>query len=131
MLVLSVLTQAVFLVIGFWDYTVLLGNLLSGAVAIANFFSLGLTVQSAVAKDEKEAKELMRSSGAARTFLLFLNVVLGYFLPIFSLWTVIIPLFFPRIAIAFRPICELAANKREKTPSSAEESLDETGGEDA
>ena len=31
---LSILTQAVFLIIGKWDYTVLLGNLLSGCVGI-------------------------------------------------------------------------------------------------
>lgn len=36
-ILLSVLMQAVFLIIGKWDYTVLLGNLLSAA-AVGNFF---------------------------------------------------------------------------------------------
>ena len=37
-LILSALMQAVFLIIRQWDYTVLLGNLLSGGSAVLNFF---------------------------------------------------------------------------------------------
>ena len=36
-LILSAAMEAVFLIIGKWDYTVLLGNLLSGSVAVLNF----------------------------------------------------------------------------------------------
>ena len=38
--------QAAFLVSGFWDYTVLLGNLLSAAAAVLNFFLLGILHQA-------------------------------------------------------------------------------------
>jgi len=58
-LILSLLMQSVFLIIGKWDYTVLLGNLLGYLAAVGNFFLLGLTVQSAVEKEEKEAKSLI------------------------------------------------------------------------
>ena len=45
MLIFSALMQAVFLIIGKWDYTVLLGNLLSGVAGIISFFVLGLTIK--------------------------------------------------------------------------------------
>ena len=52
--ILSMLTQAVFLVLGRWDISVLLGNLFCGGVAVLNFFLLGLTVQSAMQKEENK-----------------------------------------------------------------------------
>ncbi|MBE6884281.1 MAG: ATP synthase subunit I [Ruminococcaceae bacterium] len=101
--ILSAVMQAVFLIIGHWDYTVLLGNLLSGGAAVANFLLMGITVQSAVAKEEKEAKNTMKMSQSLRTLLLFAVVVLGVLLDCFNIWASIIPLFFPRIAVMFRP----------------------------
>lgn len=101
---LSILTQAVFLIIGKWDYTVLLGNLLSGCVGIINFLLMGITVQSAVEKEEKEAAATMKASQALRSFLLFLSAAIGVLLPVFNTWSVLIPLFFPRIAVSLRPI---------------------------
>lgn len=103
-LILSALMQAVFLIIGKWDYTVLLGNLLCGTVSILNFLLMGITIQHALEKEEKEAKTTMRASQTWRMLMLFLAVVLGVVLPCFSNWTSIIPLFFPRIALAFRPL---------------------------
>lgn len=102
--VFSVFTQAVFLIIGKWDYTVLLGNLLSGIAAISNFLLMGITVQKAVLKEEKEAKSLIKLSQTLRSFFLLAVAVIGLTIPVFSIWTVLIPLLFPRIAIALRPI---------------------------
>lgn len=109
--IFSVLMQAIFLVIGKWDYTVLLGNLLSGVLGILNFFLMGLAVQSAVNKDEKGAKETMRASQALRTFLLFAVAAVGVLLGCFNTVAVIIGLFFPRIAIAILPLVREAENK--------------------
>ena len=103
-LVLSALTQSVFLVIGKWDYTVLLGNILSGAVAILNFFLMGITVQRALEKNEEDAKKSIKVSQLYRFLFLVVTVIIGVVLPCFSTWTVIIPMFFPRIAILFRPL---------------------------
>ena len=103
-LIFSAILQAVFLVIGKWNYTVLLGNLLSGIAIIANFLAIGITVQNALKKDEKEAKQAIKASGMVRTFFLFLIALIGVLLPIFNIWTVLIPLIFPRIAIAIRPL---------------------------
>lgn len=102
-LILSAVTQAVFLIIGKWNYTVLLGNLLSAALAIGNFLLLGLTVQKAVEKDVADAKTFMKMSHSLRNVLFFVVIVLGIVLPFFSTWTVVIPVFFPRVAMLFRP----------------------------
>lgn len=103
-LILSVLTQAVFLIIGKWDYTVLLGNLLSGSAAVLNFFLMGISLQKALGKEEKDAQNTMKLSRTYRNLFLLVVTVLGVTLPWFNLWTVLIPLLFPRIAIVFRPL---------------------------
>ena len=69
-LIFSTLMQAVFLIIGKWDYTVLLGNVLSSVCSILNFLFLGLTLQKAMASnDEKYVKNMMRLSQALRLLL--------------------------------------------------------------
>lgn len=103
-LILSALMQAVFLAVGAWDGAVLLGNLLGGAAAITNFFLMGLTVQAATAKDEKGAKAAMRLSQSLRTVFLFTAAALGVLLSCFDTIASLLPLFFPRIAISFRPL---------------------------
>lgn len=103
-LLFSAVMEAVFLIIGKWDYTVLLGNLLSGAAVVLNFLLMGITIQNAVEKDEKDAKNTMKASQSLRTLFLFVIVVIGVVAPCFNIWSTIIPLFFPRIAIALRPL---------------------------
>lgn len=103
-IILSIIMQAVFLITGHWDYTVILGNLLSGVFAVLNFFLMGITVQKAVEKDEKDAKAQMRASQSMRTFMLFAVAAVGVLIPCFNTWASLIPLFFPRIAIAARPL---------------------------
>jgi len=112
--ILSVLMQAVFLIVGKWDYTVLLGNLLSGAVSVLNFFLLGLTVQKALTKEEKEAKNIMKLSQTYRFLMLIAVVGIGAALPCFNILAVVIPVFFPRIAISVRPLFDSKINETEK-----------------
>lgn len=113
-LVLSAVMQAVFLIIGRWDYTVLLGNLLSGAAAIGNFFLMGLAVQSAVTKDEKGAAATMKASQSLRLFMLFVVATVGVLVPCFHTVTVLAPFFFPRIAVALRPQFNKTDKKKEQ-----------------
>ncbi len=101
-LILSAIMQAVFLIIGKWDYTVLLGNLLTGSASVLNFFLMALTVQRAVDKEEKDARGTMKASQALRNLMMFVIVVLGVLLPCFNIWASIIPVFFPRISMLFR-----------------------------
>ena len=103
-LILSVLMQSVFLVIRKWDYTVLLGNLLSGAISVLNFFLMGLTVQSALGKDEKEVKNAVKLSQTYRSLMMFAMLAVGVLVPVFNTLAVVIPVVFPRISFIFRPM---------------------------
>ena len=101
---LSVLMQAVFVLLKRWDYTVILGNLLSYTASVLNFYFMGLTVQKAVTMDEKDARKLMKSSQGLRNAVVFLAVVIGVVAPCFNTVAAIVPVFFPRIAVSFRPL---------------------------
>ncbi len=103
-ILLSVLMQAAFILFKRWDYTVILGNLLSYAIAILNFYIMGLTVQKAVTLEETEARKLMRSSQGLRNAGIFVAVVIGVVAPCFHTVAVIVPIFFPRVAVSFRPL---------------------------
>ena len=102
-LILSALMQAVFLVLSRWSYTVLLGNLLGGAFATLNFFLMGLTVQRALGKDEKDARNAIRVSQLYRNMLLVAVAVVAILVPCFDGVAAVVSLFFPRIAILLRP----------------------------
>lgn len=105
MLIFSGIMQAVFLIIQKWDYTVLLGNLLSVVIGTLNFLLLGLTVQKAVSSgDEKYARGQMRMSQGLRLVMMFGVAVLGATVSFFNLWATLIPLLFPRIAMIIRQI---------------------------
>ncbi|MBR6558078.1 MAG: hypothetical protein IKT70_03605 [Clostridia bacterium] len=104
--IFSVIAEAVFLILGRWDLTVLLGNLFSAFVAVLNFFLMGITVQHAVEKDEKGAASLMKMSQSLRTVFLFAAAAVGVMLPCFNTVAVIVTLFFPRVAIMIRPLVD-------------------------
>ena len=114
-LIFSLIMEAVFLIIGEWNYTVLLGNLLGVTINIINFIIIGITVQSAVKKDEKDAKQTMKASNMARMFFIFVTVAAGVLIPCFNRWAIVIPLIFPRLAIAIRPILDKKNNVKEST----------------
>ncbi len=103
-IILSVIMEAVFLIIGKWDYTVLLGNIFGGAVAVVNFLLMGITVQKAVLKDEKEAATLMKLSQTLRNMMLLITCVVAIAVPFMNGVAAVIPLFFPRIAISLIPL---------------------------
>lgn len=109
--VFSLLMEAVFLVLSLWDIRVLLGNLLGLFISVGNFFLLGLTVQKAVTKDEKEAKTVIKLSQTYRNLGVVVLVGLGIVLDCFNTVAVILPVFFPRIAIVFRPLFDKKADK--------------------
>ena len=104
--IFSVLMQAIFLIIGKWNYTVLLGNVWGAALAIGNFFVMGLYVQKAVVQEEQEAKKTIKTSYSLRMTLLLLFTIVGVVIPIFSWITVVVPLIFPSIAIFLRPLID-------------------------
>ena len=103
-LILSTLMQSVFLIIGKWDITVLSGNLLGAFAAVLNFFLMGLGVQKALGKEQKEAANVMKLSQSGRLFMMFIVALVGYLVPVFNLVAVVIPFIFPRIAVMIRPL---------------------------
>ena len=112
--ILSAVMQSVFLIIHKWDYTVLLGNLLTGFAVTLNFFLMGLGVQKSLGKEEKEAKKVIRLSQIYRYLLLIAVLVIGVVFSCFNNWTVFIPVIFPRIAIAIRPLFNKKSDKCNK-----------------
>ena len=112
-ILLSALMELVFLLLHRWDYTVLLGNILGAAIAIGNFFLMGLAVQKAVDQEEKEARSTIRVSQTLRTMMVFVTAGIGVLFSCFHVIAVILPLLFPRIAIAFRPLYEKLVSKKE------------------
>lgn len=100
--VLSLIMQSVFIAFKKWDYTVFLGNLLMGAFSILNFFLMGLSVSKAITKDEKDAKATMKLSQTYRMLIMAVVLIIGFTVPAFNKLSVIITVFFPRIAMLFR-----------------------------
>ena len=101
-LVFSAVMQLAFFFSDHWDFTVLWGNLLTGVAVVVNFFLMGLTIQKALEKEEKDARNFMKLSQTYR--FLFLVAVVAIGAALFSLWAAIIPVFFPRVAILIRPL---------------------------
>ena len=101
---LSLIMEAVFLILGKWDISVLGGNLAGGGAAILNFFLLAYSVSKAVQADKPEdAATRVKASRSARLLGMMLICVLFIWLVHTNVYATLIPLLFPRIAIAFRP----------------------------
>ena len=101
-LILLILMEAVFLIIGQWDITVLLGGLYGAAVAVGNFFLMGLTVQKCLTLEPDEAKKRMKLSQQGRLMLMLVLCMIGAALPCFNTIALLIPQFFPRIGVTIR-----------------------------
>ena len=112
-LLFSVLMQAIFLIIGDWNYKVLLGNIYGIAMAIGNFFVMGLYIQKAVSQEPDDAKKTIKASQSVRFAALMLFTGIGVVVPVFNWITVVAPLVFPSFAIYLRPIVD----KRKKEDS--------------
>ncbi len=104
MIILSLIMQAVFIFTNSWDYTVITGNILGILIMTVNFYLMGIGVKKAVAADEKEAKKILKLSQSLRSLLVLIVLAIGVSLSCFSTLATIIPMVFPRIAIALRPL---------------------------
>jgi len=105
-IILSVVMELVFWLTGHMDYTVPLGNLLGVGISVLNFFLMGLTIQKSIGLDEKAASDKLKLSQMLRMLMVVALAAVGVGLPCFHALAVVIPLFFPRIAIAFRPLLD-------------------------
>ena len=82
------------------DYTVFLGGIGGGAVAVLNFFLMGLAVQKAAsASDEGTARMKLKASYSQRVLMQILWVILAIVAPCFHFVAGIAPLLFPGTGI--------------------------------
>lgn len=118
--VFSIVMNIVFAVIGQWDYKVLLGTLLGGTFAVANFLAMGLTVQKIAANpDVKKGKMTFQFSYSLRQFLMFAVVAVGLLVPVFNGIAVVLTQLFPKFTILFLQIT--GAYKPEKNTEEAQD----------
>ena len=101
-LILSAFMQAVFLVLGKWEDTVLLGNVYGAVLAVGNFFLMGLTVQKCLTMEPDDAKKRMKLSQQGRLMLLLVFCMIGAALSCFNTVALLVPQFFPRIGVTVR-----------------------------
>ena len=126
--ILTVLMIVVFLVIGRFDGTVLLGALLGCTAAVGNFFLMALTVQKVtesmpvlpsrenseetdesdpdeapeapLSDEARQAGKKMQLSYVLRLLALGGVAALAISVPVFHPWATLIPMLFPRVVIA-------------------------------
>ena len=83
-----------------FDYTVFLGGVVGGCVAVLNFFLMGLAVQkAAAATDEDTARMRIKASYSQRMLIQMLWVILAIVVPCFHFVAGIVPLLFPGTGI--------------------------------
>ena len=130
--VLSVLLNAILLIIRKWTVSLLLGNVIGAFIAVLNFFLMGLTVQSSVGKDEKQIQTRVRFSFVFRELLIIAAaVVVLIFRNNISIITFLVSLFFPRLTINMRSFIKLPGDDAvEDSVVSVDPSVSDPGKED-
>lgn len=129
---LVALMIAVFAILGRFTLGVLLGGVYTGALSVANFFLMGLTVQGIAnraaeeVRDEQEmaafSKQMenrMRLSRNGRMIALFALIVAGIRLFGFDALATILPIAFPTAVIY---ALQFIDNKRNAVPKGSEKS---------
>ena len=120
---LSLVMEAVFLLIGKWEIPVLTGNLLSALTAAGNFLLLGITVTKAAGGPPEKIALRVRSSMTARLLGQAAVCAVAVGLLHTNVYATVIPLLFPRVGIAFRPLVDRKRGKTE-APSEGSDLLD-------
>ena len=110
-ILLSLVMEAVFLLIHKWDLSVLFGNIGGAAVATGNFLLLALiatrAMNRAVEKGKpEEAAARVKATATLRLLGCALLCVLLIAVCGTNVYATLIPLLFPRIGIAFRPLID-------------------------
>ena len=129
--VLTVLMIGVFLILGRFDYTVLLGAALGYIAAVGNFFLMALAVQRAadsmpalppreeekeeeaesekdlpLSEEAKQAGKRVQRSYAFRLLLIAMIAFIAVKAPIFHSVAALLPLLFPRLVISIMALLQ-------------------------
>ena len=130
-LLLTAAEIGVFLAIGKYTADVLYGAILSACAGILNFFLLAVTVTRALSyppEEETAAKGFLKLSRIARMFFLLAALAVGVIL--FSKWSTLITIFFPRIIIGVRAVAVKREAPALPTETEGTDELAETAGEE-
>ena len=85
-----------------FDYTVILGGIGGGVIAVLNFFLMGLAVQKAAsATDEGTARMKLKASYSQRFMMMILWVIAAIVAPCFQFVAGIAPLLFQGTGLKF------------------------------
>ena len=85
-----------------FDYTVILGGIGGGVIAVLNFSLMGLAVQKAAsATDEGTARMKLKASYSQRFMMMILWVIVAIVAPCFQFVAGIAPLLFPGTGLKF------------------------------
>lgn len=132
MVIMCALMNSVFLVIGKWDYHVLLSTILMGGIMILHFVLLCLTIQKVVNYENREdAQKLMKVSQMSRLLMIGVVLAIGIVLSekgslyVFSFWALLPPLFFNRITIMIRGAMIKKEDSNAEIPDDSEGSEEE------
>ena len=120
---LSLLMEAAFLLAGAWSPAVLGGNLVGAALAVGNYLLLGITVSKAAGGPPDKVAMRVRSSMTARLLGQAAVCALAVGILHTNVYATVIPLLFPRVGIAFRPMID-RRNGRTEAAEEGSEPLD-------
>lgn len=126
-LLLTAAEIGVFCAVGEYSANVLYGAILSASAGILNFFLLAVTVTRVLTyspEEEAAAKGLMKLSRVAR--MLFLLAALAVGVLLFSRWSTLITIFFPRIIIGVRSVSVRRASALTAPTDASDEPARET-----
>ncbi len=119
---LSVLMEAVFLMLGKWTPMVLLGNLAGALTALGNYLALSLTVLRILGSGEAKDRAIlhMRRSMTVRMLAMALICALWIGLVKTDPIATLLPLLFPRIGLTFRPMIDRRRGKESPDPEGSD-----------
>lgn len=108
----SFLFLAASLLFQFFSVPLLLGAVLGGAYAVANFLLIGYSVQESLAKVPEKAKSYMSRQYFMRMALTALVIFLAIEVDFINPWGLIPALFYPKLSIYARSIYQYATRDR-------------------
>ncbi len=103
---LSLLMELGFFLLRRWGPPVLGGNIVGAATAVGNYLLIGMTVVRAAAAPAEKRAAKVRASMTARLLGQAAIVALAVGILHTNVYATLLPLLFPRVAIAFRPLAD-------------------------
>jgi len=100
--------------LGRFDLSVFFGMIAGGMISIINFLLLGVTVQKAAQSNSAKGTSLIRLSYSVRMLLMGVFIFITMRTQWMNSVSAIVPLFFPRITIAFMNFTGYMGKRGEK-----------------